>query len=305
MRAKNNKPAVAGGTSWRKQSLGGKAFDVANILVLSIAALVTVIPIIYVVVASFTPPEILLKERFILIPKGFSLEAYRFVFSTKSVVRALLVSVGVTVAGTFFNIFMTILFAYPLAHTQLRGRKALMLMVTFTLMFNGGTIPTYIVVRTLRLLDSYASLILPTAISTFSLIIFRNYFQALPAELEESGKIDGASYPHILARIIIPLSLPLIATFVIMSGVGYWNSWFTAVLYLNKTTMWPIQVVLRQIINLANGMAAADMTETNIVIPQESVRMTTIVVATLPIMLIYPFLQKYFTRGMLLGSVKG
>lgn len=292
-------------TSWKKQSTGGKVFDVLNIVVLSLAALITVVPIIYVVVASFTPPEILLKERFILIPKGFSLEAYRFVFSTRSVVRALTVSVGITIVGTLFNIFMTILFAYPLSHGFLRGRRALMLMVTFTLMFNGGTIPTYIIVRSLGLLDSYASLILPTAISTFSLIIFRNYFQGLPAELEESGKIDGASYPRILAQIIIPLSLPLIATFVIMTGVGYWNSWFTAVLYLNKSQMWPIQVVLRQVINLANGMGSSEMTETNIMIPQESVRMCTIVVATLPIMLIYPFLQKYFTRGMLLGSVKG
>lgn len=291
--------------SWKRESAASHAFDVLNYALLTIISLITIIPFIYVVVASFTPPEILLREKFILIPKGFSLEAYSFVFRNNAVVRSLWVSGGVTIVGTAFNIFMTVLFAYPLAHKNIRGRRVLLFAITFTLMFNGGTIPTYMVVRTLKLTNTYASLILPTAISTFNLIIFRNYFQELPAELEESGKIDGAGYPRILVQIILPLSLPLIATFVIMSGVGYWNSWFTAVLYLNDPAKWPIQVYLRQIINMANGMGSSEMLESNIVIPQESVRMCTIVVATLPIMIVYPFLQKYFTKGMLLGSVKG
>lgn len=291
--------------SWKRESFGGRLFDVINYSFLALVALITVIPFVYVVVASFTPPEILLKERFILVPKGFSIEAYSFVFRNRSIVQALKVSGLVTVAGTAFNIMMTVLFAYPLAHKSLHGRTVILLLVTFTLMFNGGTIPTYMVVRAMGLMDTFASLILPTAISTFNLIIFRNYFQELPMELEESAKIDGANYVVILARVILPLSLPLIATFVIMTGVGYWNSWFTAVLYMNDTAKWPVQVVLRQVINLANGMGSSEMLDSNIVIPQESVRMCTIVVATLPIMIIYPFLQKYFTKGMLLGSVKG
>ena len=290
---------------WKKESAWSHAFDVFNYVLLSLIALITVIPFVYVVIASFTPPEILLRERFILVPKGFSLEAYSFVFRSKAVLRSLQVSGGITVVGTIFNILMTVLFAFPLAHKQLHGRKFLMLMVTFTLMFNGGTVPTYMVVRSLGLINSYASLILPMCISTFNLIIFRNFFAGLPAELEESGKIDGAGYPRILAQIILPLSMPLIATFIIMNGVGYWNSWFNAVLYMNDPAKWPVQVYLRQIISMANGGGSSEMLDSNIVIPQESVRMCTIIVATLPIMIIYPFLQKYFTKGMLLGSVKG
>ena len=290
---------------WKKESVWSHAFDVFNYMLLSLIALITIIPFVYVVVASFTPPEILLKEHFILVPKGFSLEAYSFVFRSSAVVRALKVSGAITVLGTVFNILMTVLFAFPLAHKQLHGRNVLLFMVTFTLMFNGGTVPTYMVVRSLGMINKYASLILPTCISTFNLIIFRNYFSGLPPELEESGKIDGASYPRILAQIILPLSMPLIATFVIMNGVGYWNSWFTAVLYLNDPAKWPIQVYLRQIISLANGAGSSEMLDSNIVIPQESVRMCTIIVATLPIMVVYPFLQKYFTKGMLLGSIKG
>lgn len=290
---------------WKKESVWSHAFDAFNYALLSLIALITIIPFVYVVVASFTPPEILLREHFILLPKGFSLEAYSFVFRSNAVLRALRVSGGVTVVGTLFSILMTVLFAFPLAHKQIRGRRALLFMITFTLMFNGGTVPTYMVVRSLGMINQYASLILPTCISTFNLIIFRNFFSGLPPELEESGKIDGASYPRILWQIILPLSMPLIATFVIMNGVGYWNSWFTAVLYLNDPAKWPIQVYLRQVISLANGAGSSEMLDSNIVIPQESVRMCTIVVATLPIMVVYPFLQKYFTKGMLLGSIKG
>ncbi len=291
--------------NWKKESGLEKSFDIVNYFLLGLLSIITVLPFIYVVVASITPPEILIKEKFILIPKGFTLEAYEYVFSASSIKRALIVSVCITVIGTLFRITMVVLFAYSLAHKTLHGRRVVMILITFTLMFNGGTIPTYIIVRSLGLLDSYLALILPNAISTFNLVIFRNYFQGLPAELEESGKIDGASYPRILVSILLPLSLPLLATFTIMISDGIWNSWFDAMLDLNDSQKWPIQVILRQIINLANGLGSSDLSEANVVIPQQSTRMCTIVIATLPIMIVYPFLQKYFTKGMLLGSVKG
>jgi putative aldouronate transport system permease protein len=173
------------------------------------------------------------------------------------------------------------------------------------MMFSGGIIPEYIVVRSLRLMNTLASLILPGVISTFNFIIFRNYFQELPRELEESAMIDGAGYMRILLWIILPISMPLIATFIIMYGVGHWNSWFAATLYITDNTKWPIQIILRLINNLSVGIGDTSMMDSNIKLPQESSRMCTIVVATLPILLIYPFLQKHFTKGILLGSVKG
>lgn len=289
----------------QKTSVGSKIFDGFNYIFLSVMSLVTLLPFIYIIVASVTPPEILLKERFILIPKGFSLEAYRFVFQTDSIIKALCVSVGITVIGTAFNIFMTVLFAYPLSHKTLRGRSLLTLLIIATMIFSGGMIPGYILIQKLGLIDRFSSIILPGAINTFNLIIFRNFFQELPQELEESGKMDGASYPYILFKILLPLSVPLLATFTIMYGVSHWNSWFNAVLYINDSNKWPIQVILRQVINLSNGLGVSDVLDSGIIMPPESVRMCTIVVAMLPIMLVYPFLQKYFTKGLLLGSVKG
>lgn len=291
------------GHKLRKNGFGTITFDIFNVIILGIIALVTVLPFIHVIIASFTPPEELLKTEFILFPKRISLEAYRYIFSTNVVIRGLIVSVLVTAVGTLFNMAMTVLMAYPLAHKSLMARKAVMLMVTFTLMFNGGMVPSYIIIQKLHLLNNYWSLILPGAISAFSLIIFKNYFQELPKELEESAKLDGANDLIILMRIILPISMPLIATFLVMFGVGYWNSWFNAVLYLNDAKMWPIQVVLRQVITSTSNIG--DMMETNIVIQPKTVQMCTITIATLPILCVYPFLQKYFTQGMLLGSVKG
>lgn len=288
-----------------RHSAGDHVADIIIYVFIGLFSVACILPFIYVVVASFTPTAILAKERFILIPKGFTLEAYEYVFSTNTVMQALKVSGGITIIGTALNIIMTVLFAYPLAHKNIRGRNIILFLVTFTMVFSGGIVPEYMVVQKLGLMDTYASLILPGAINTFNFIIFRNYFQELPVELEESAMIDGAGYLRILMQIILPVSTPLIATFVIMYGVGIWNSWFNATLYINDSSKWPIQVILRLITNISMGLGDTGALESNIMVPPESVRMCTIVVATLPILIIYPFLQKYFTKGVLLGSVKG
>lgn len=292
-------------TSSIRRGTGERIADGILYLLIGIISIAAILPFVYVVVASFTPTEILAKERFILIPRGFTLEAYQYVFTTPTVTRALGVSGGLTVVGTAFNIIMTVLFAYPLAHTEIKGRSAILFLVTFTMMFSGGIIPDYMIVQKMGLMNTMASLILPGAINTFNFVIFRNYFQGLPKELEESAMIDGAGYLRILWSIILPISKPLIATFVVMYGVGIWNSWFNATLYISDSTKWPIQVILRLITNISMGLGDSSVMETGIMIPQESVRMCTIVVATLPILLVYPFMQKYFTKGILLGSVKG
>lgn len=288
-----------------KKTIGSKTFDTINYAFLAIYAAIAIIPFIYILVASLTPPELLLKKSFILIPEKISFDAYRYIFSTDTIPKSLLVSAFVTVFGTAVNIIVTVLMAYPLAHKDIMGRKFIMLMITFTLMFSGGMVPTYIIVQKLGLIDNLLSLILPNAMSAFSLIIFKNYFQELPKELEESARIDGCNDLKILLQIILPVSKPLIATFVIMFGVANWNSWFNAVLYINDPGKWPIQVILRQMITASAGVGSAESMAEGLVIPAEVVRMCTIVIATMPILCIYPFLQKYFTKGILLGSVKG
>lgn len=286
-----------------KTSLGSKVFDVINYTLLGVLCMIMVLPFVNIISSSLTPLEDLVKNPFILIPTRLSLEAYSYIFSTNTVMHGLLVSVGITLAGTTLNILITALTAYPLAHRNLVGRKALVSLVIFCMVFNGGMIPTFIIVKTLGLLNTYWSLILPTAISSFNLMLFKNYFQELPQELEEAAKLAGYNDMSILFRIILPISKPLIATFVVMFGVEHWNSWFNAILYLNNSNMWPIQVILRQIITGASQVGDA-MGGANTV-PAATVRNCTIVIATVPILAIYPFLQKYFTKGLLVGSVKG
>jgi putative aldouronate transport system permease protein len=181
-----------------------------------------------------------------------------------------------------------------------------MLMVLFTMLFSGGMIPTFLVVKTLGLLNSYWALILPGAISAFNLIILKNFFQQLPEGLEESAKIDGCGDLGLLFRIVLPLSLPALATFAMFYSVGHWNTFFSAILYINDSTKWPIQVLLRQIVILSQGgIGDSAQFESNFVPPSETIKMATIVVSTVPILLVYPFLQKHFAKGVLLGSIKG
>jgi putative aldouronate transport system permease protein len=289
----------------RWQGISGRTFDIINYIFLALISLCAVIPFIYILTASVTPPDILAGEPFILIPKGFTLESYRYIFSTRTVPNALKVSLFITVFGTLFRLCMTILFAYPLSHKNIKGRSVILFLVTFTMMFSGGIIPSYMVVRGLGLIDSYWALFLPGAINTFNFVIFRNFFQSIPEELEESAKIDGAGYLRILWTIILPVSLPMIATFTIMYSVDIWNAWFNATMYINDTAKWPIQVILRQIVNMSMNVGASAGMGSEVIIPQANVRMCTIAVSTLPILMVYPFFQRYFLKGLLLGSVKG
>ncbi|WP_188991535.1 carbohydrate ABC transporter permease [Paenibacillus nasutitermitis] len=270
-------------------------------------AALTLIPFLYIVSASFTSSEELLQKGFVLFPTKFSLEAYAYIFSTQTLMRSLWVTVFITVAGTAINLVFTIFMAYPLARPSLKWRRQIMLMVIFTMLFSGGMIPTYLIVKSFGMLGTYWSLLIPGAISAFNLIILKNFFQQLPDGLEESAKIDGCNDFVTLIRIVLPLSLPAVATFALFYAVGHWNSFFQAILYINDAEKWPIQVLLRQIVILASGGQVGDSSSMSesFVPPGETVKMATIVVATVPILLVYPFLQKHFAKGALLGSVKG
>ncbi|EGG35916.1 MULTISPECIES: carbohydrate ABC transporter permease [Paenibacillus] len=288
------------------KTISSRIFDIVNYTLLSIIGLVTILPFLHVIAGSFTTVTELAQKQFVLFPTVWSLDAYKYVFSTNTVFRSLGVSVGVTFLGTLFSMLLTCLMAYGLSRRDLDGRNFIMFMVLFTMLFSGGMIPTFLVVKEMGLIDTYAALIVPTAINAFNLIIMRNFFQNLPEGLEESAKIDGAGDWGILFRIVIPLSMPAIATISLFYAVTYWNTYMSAILYLNDAAKWPVQVILRQIVILASGLTADTSGMDEFVRPPEqTVKMAVIVIATLPILCVYPFLQKHFAKGALLGSIKG
>lgn len=293
----------------RDQSLGSRIFDIANMLILLLSALVCVIPFIYIIAGSFTASEELLRKGFILFPSKFSLDGYRFIFSTNTILSSLAVTMYITLFGTLLNLIFTCMMAYSLSRRDLIGRRTIMLMVIFTMLFSGGMIPTFLVVKAVGLLNSLWSLMIPSLINAFNLIILKNFFQNLPEGLEESAKIDGCSDPGILVRIVLPLSMPAIATFSLFYAVSHWNTFFQALMYINDSEKWPIQVWLRQIVILSQGGgvgdSSADYASEYGPPPGQVIKMAVIVVSTVPILLVYPLLQKHFAKGVLLGSIKG
>jgi len=289
-----------------RKSYGNMVFDTIVYVLLGSITLIAFFPILYIVSGSFASVKELAMNRFLLIPKEPTLDAYRYIFSTNTLMRSMRVTVMVTIAGTVVNLVMTCLMAYPLSRKELPGRKYLMYAVTFTLVFNGGMIPTYLVVKAVGLIDSYAALILPGAISSFNLVLVKNFFQEIPQDLIDSARIDGCNEVGILTKIVLPLSKPALATFTMFYAVGHWNTFLTALLYLNDSKKWTIQVLLRQIVILAQGGIGDEASMgMQFVIPSQSVKMAVIVVSTLPIVLCYPFMQKYFEKGVMVGSIKG
>ncbi len=289
------------------RTVPGTIFDVANYIFLGVFAIAAIVPFIYVISGSFATDAELTKRAVFLIPETFSLAAYEFIFSTDTIMKSIGVSMYVTIIGTAVNLFFTVTMAYPLARRSLMGRNTVLNLVVFSMLFGGGMIPTYLVIRELALLDSYWALILPGAISAFNLIIVKNFFQELPPGLEEAAKIDGCTELGLLWRIVLPLSKPVLATFTLFYAVGHWNDFFAALLYINNPEKWPLQVMLRQIVLLSQA-AAGDLNamDPNFVKPpDQSIKMAVIVVGTVPILLVYPFLQKHFAKGVLIGSIKG
>lgn len=286
---------------------GSRLFDVCNYALLSLVAIVTFLPLLHVLMGSFTTAEEMARKPFILIPTEWTLTAYQYILSTDTVFRAMAVSIGVTLSGTLVSMVLTCLMAYGLTRRDLDGRRFINFLVVFTLLFQGGLIPTFLVVKEMGLIDTYASLILPVAVNAFNLIIMRSFFQTLPEGIEESAKIDGCNDFGILLKIVIPLSMPAIATISLFYAVNYWNTYFNAVMFINDADKWPIQVLLRQIVIMASGMSAdtADFGPEYVRPPEQTIKMAVIVVSTIPILIVYPFLQKYFAKGALLGSVKG
>ncbi|NOU75292.1 ABC transporter permease subunit [Paenibacillus sp. LMG 31458] len=290
----------------RHSSIGEKLFDIANYLFLAIVALAMILPVMYIVAGSFASDLEIGSRSFFLIPKDITFDAYKFVFKDNTLPRSLGVSVFITIGGTLVNLFFTFTMAYALSRSHMIGRNVVMNMIIFTMVFSGGIIPTYLVVKSLGLLNTYWAVMLPVAINAFNLIVIKSFFQEIPNELIESARIDGCNDIGVLWRIVLPLSKPVIATFALFYAVAHWNDFFNALIYLSDAKKWPMQVLLRQIVLMATGsLEMGTYDPTYVKPPDQSIKMAIIVVGTLPILMVYPFIQKYFAKGVLIGAVKG
>lgn len=269
---------------------------------LIIGLLLIIFPLLYVVMASLAPEEEYLTRGFFILPHHFTLEGYDYLLNNSSFLTAFKNAVEITIVGTFINISVTTLMAYGLSKKFLKGRSFLNFMVVFTLIFSGGMIPTYLVVDSLGLMDSYWAIWLSTAIAPFNLIVMRSFFSRIPDELFDSARIDGAGEWRILFSIVLPLSKAAIATFTLFYMVHNWNTYFLAILYLHDNTKWPLQVFLK--LMLVEGDADFGQQEIQGVNFTHASRMAAILITAIPLLVVYPFFQKHFNKGMLLGSMK-
>lgn len=289
-----------------KMSAGERAFSVINYILLGLIAFICLYPMLYVVFASFSNSNLLTQHSGLLLwPQGFSSEAYKMVFSNPMIVKGYMNTLFVLVVSLVLQITMTSLGAYVLSRRNLLFRKPLMMIITFTMFFSGGMIPTYLNFRDLHLTNSLWGLIIPWMVSAYNMIILRTSFESIPESLIEAARIDGASHMKVLFSIVLPLSKAIIAVMILYYGVSTWNGWFWASTILRDRELYPLQVVLREILlqnstaNMTGGTGAGDVESV-----AATVKYATIVVATVPILCIYPFLQKYFTSGVMIGAVK-
>ncbi len=290
-----------------RRSFGEKLFDIVNGIFLLFLVIVTLYPLLYVLLASVSDPGRMMQFRGILLmPQGLSLQGYQFVVTNRMIALGYRNTLAYVVFGTALNLFMTCLGAYGLSRKGVLLRNPIMFMIVFTMFFSGGLVPTYLLVtQTLGMLDSPWALIVPGAISTWNMIVMRTAFQAVPEALEEAARIDGANDFTILFRIVLPLSLPVLAVMTLFYAVGHWNAWFDALIYLRTRTLYPLQLVLREILIASSTESMTTQVTVMDKIPlSETIKYATIVVATVPILCIYPFLQRYFVKGVMIGAIK-
>ncbi|ARQ70573.1 carbohydrate ABC transporter permease [Streptomyces marincola] len=277
------------------------------VALLGVCGLVLV-PLLVVVSTSLASPEEVTEGGgWVLWPTDPTLATYQDILSGGTITRSLLISVGVTVGGTLLSLFGTITLAYALSRDHFSLRKPLLLMILFTFLFPPSMLPSYLVVKNLGLLDTYWALTLPVAVNVFNLVIMRGFFQALPGELYDAARIDGAGELTVLTRIVIPLSKPVIAVIGLFYAVGYWNNFFHAILYLNDSADWPLQAVLQSVVTQGaalGGNSSDALADSAALAAPQSYQMATVVIAVIPILVLYPFVQKYFTKGVLTGAIK-
>lgn len=290
----------------RRKSFGDISLDVFSYGMLLLFALATLLPFANVLSKSVSEEWAVVSGKVGIFPVGFQLHTMAYVVTSNQFIRSFLISVGITVVGTLLSILVTAITAYPLSKRQLPGISFIMVLFIFTMMFNGGIIPNYLLMKNLGLINSLWSIILPAIVSVFNLLVIKSYYESLPEALEESAKMEGARTFTILFRIILPLSGPVLATIALFYAVHYWNDFFNPMLYINDPSLKPLQLYLRDIVMDADSSSAMNKSVDDLMnVSPEGVRAATVIASTIPILLVYPFLQKYFIKGVLIGSVKG
>lgn len=285
--------------------------DIMIIIILGIAALISVLPFYTTILLSFSKLGDISAQKVFLLPSNFDLSSYKFLLIEGKAVRGFFITVLVTVFGTALNMLVTTAGAYALSKKSLPGRNIIFNLIIFTMFFNGGLVPYFLTLQKLHLQNNILVMIIPVAVNTFYLILMKNFFNTIPASLEESAKIDGANDITILVQIVVPVSLPIIAAISLFYAVDRWNEWWNAMIFINDTKLYPLQLVLRETITNVNVMingsssAGAQMALLARNVYADSVKAAIIVISALPILMVYPFLQKYFATGLMIGSIKG
>lgn len=291
----------------KHKTIGDIFLDLIIYLSLLISAISTLVPFLNVFSKAVSSEWAVVSGKVMLYPIGFQLDTMKLVITSSQFIRSFLVSVGVTVVGTVLSILLTAITAYPLSKRQLPGVGVIMLLFIFTMLFNGGIIPNYLLMKQLGLINNLWVLVVPVLISVFNLLVIKSYYESLPDSLEESAKMDGARHITVLFRIVLPLSGPVLATIGLFYAVYYWNDFFNPMLYISKTSLKPLQLYLRDIVMDADSVTAGlnRSVDERMNVSPEGVRAATVIASTLPILFVYPKLQKYFIKGVLIGSVKG
>ena len=288
-------------------SMGDRLWKGASYTIVFLFAALCLIPFLLVFLVSITDETAILRNGYSLLPEKLSLEAYRFVFSSGSdILNSYKVSMLVTVSGSALSVFSVCMFAYVLSRKTVRYRNVLAFYMFFTMLFSGGLVPFFVLITSLGLRNTYWAMILPPMMSAWNVYLMRNFFSTIPDAIFESVKIDGAGEMTVFTRFALPLALPGIATVLLFTVVGYWNDWFNAILFVTESELYPLQAMLRFIMSsLSQLNMSAQMMATSRKLPTESVKMATMMITIGPIVLTYPFLQRYFVKGIIIGSVKG
>ncbi|MFB9280243.1 carbohydrate ABC transporter permease [Cohnella cellulosilytica] len=289
------------------RSSDDKVFDAIVYAIAAVIILIVLYPLVFIVSASFSDPAKVLSGEVWLLPKGLNAEAYSNILQNDKIWIGYRNTIFYTVVGTSINLVMTILAAYPLSRPDLPGRGPLMLVITLTMFFSGGLIPTYMLVKNLGMVDTMWALIVPGAIATYNLIVMRTYFQSsIPWELQEAAHMDGCTNWRLLLNIILPLSKPILAVMVLFYAVGHWNSFFGALIYIRNEALYPLQLVLRDILLISQSdVADSGIGLEDKILLAESIKYAVIIVSSLPVLVMYPFVQRHFVKGVMIGSIKG
>ncbi|GEQ60908.1 carbohydrate ABC transporter permease [Vagococcus lutrae] len=293
----------------KNQSISQRVFNVFNYTFFILMGITTIFPFLNLIAKSFSSEKALISGKVTIFPVEFQTGTYKFVLGNPQFLNAFKISILVTLIGTVLGVLMTITIAYPLSKPHLKGRRWILLYYVFAMIFNGGLIPTYLVMQKLNLVNNFWVLILPVLVNVYNMLIMKNYFESLPDSLEESARIDGASTFEILFKIILPLSKPVLATIGLFFAVAHWNSYYNAMIYITKVDLKPLQLYLKELVSSTKDVLDQAGYEPDINgmfnSSPEAVQAASIVAATVPIIVVYPFLQKYFVKGVLIGSVKG